>query len=99
MKERTFVRSSFGTRINAVAKTYGVRPSNVLGLSPLDGRSLLYDIAFMRSFIEQRDMDRNTLQGEIKRKRSKWNQNVVKEAEEQTRHTVVHTTIGSVKLT
>ena len=68
---RGFVRSPIGLSLDALAQRYGCRPSSLVGISPLSGESLIFDMAIVSASIEN-DRLMKTTGGKIRAKRAGW---------------------------
>jgi hypothetical protein len=68
--------------LDLMGQRYGLRPSDILGMSVDDPRSILLDVAIIRASAE-REALASTVGGQIRASRAKWNPDIVKELREQ----------------
>lgn len=68
--------------LDALAQRYGKLPSEIIGLPPHQGRTLLFDIAVLKAGVNS-ESSQDTLKGKLKSKRSGWDPEVIREMKEE----------------
>lgn len=72
------MRSPIGLSLDALAQRYGCRPSSLVGISPLSGESLIFDMAVVYAQDEHTKL-MDTTGGKIRAKRAGWSSEAKRE--------------------
>jgi len=67
--------------LDSIGRAYGVRPSQIAGISPNEGKSILFDLKILGVVSEELKQE-NTLSGQIQRKRDRYPKEVKRELKE-----------------
>jgi len=68
--------------LDALARRYGCRPSEIIGLNPLSGEGVLFDLRVL-AFALAAQSEGETVGGQISRKRMGWSPETKRELREQ----------------
>jgi hypothetical protein len=77
-----FVPLRTALTLDALGQRYGCRPSEVMGLDPSTGRSVLFDLSVLARAVEH-EQESETVGGKIDAKRAKWSPEVRRELKRQ----------------
>lgn len=75
---RGFVRTPIGLSLDALAQRYGCRPSLLMGMNPLSGESLVFDMAVASASAENDKLMRTT-GGQVRARRAGWSSEAKRE--------------------
>jgi len=78
----SFTKSDVAYTLDVIGRRYGVRPSQLLGYHPLDGRGLLLDLDITKNALS-REQEAETAGGKIKQKQARWSPEVRRELKSQ----------------